>query len=277
VPAQADATTGAQWESITQEATQAGPINMTHPAKRTVDYYQKLLTAVFEFMLIGGMRSPEILKEAVGALRNAETENSLLSPSKNVDLAFAGMILDAWHRNRRYIDRAAQPKGIPLRGKAPSVEALIRAERVAHDPVALVQRLRSLKLIIRCGRGRYKPASRFAVVAEPNSLVQQHAVRSLSTLLKTIKENLAEPQASRALIERTAEVPDLPVECVTEFRKFARSQGWALLSTLNDWLESRRARGKGRHGRETVGAGVHVFAYLGNPTRRRSKHKEMSA
>lgn len=246
---------------------------MTRSADRTMDYYQKLLTAVFEFMIIGGMRSPEILTVAVRALRNAEVDNSLLSPTKNVDLAFAGMILDAWHRNRRYVDRKAQPKAIPLKGKTPSVEALIRAERVAGDPMALVERLKSLKLIVRCGRSHYKPANRFAVVAEPNSLVQQHAVRSLSTLLKTIKENLAEAQASRGLIERTAEVPDLPVECVEEFRAFARSQGWALLSTLNDWLESRRARRKGNRTRGTVGAGVHVFAYLGNPTRRRLRPK----
>jgi hypothetical protein len=246
---------------------------MTHPAKRTINYYQQLLTAVFEFMIIGGMRSPAILKVAVRALRAAEAENSLLSPRKNVDLVFAGMILDAWHRNRRYVDSAAHPKAIPLRGKTPSVEALIRAEGVAGDPVALVRRLKSLKLIVRSGRSRYKPASRFAVVAEPNSLVQQHAVRSLSTLLKTIKENLAAAQTSKGLIERTAEVPDLPVEYVAEFRDFARSQGWALLSTLNDWLESRRARRKRGKTCETVGAGVHVFAYLGDPTRRRSNRK----
>jgi hypothetical protein len=246
---------------------------MTRPAKRTLDYYQKLLTAVFEFMLIGGMRSPEVLKIAVRALRGAEVENSLLSPSKSVDLAFAGMILDAWHRNRRYLDDGAQPKAIPLRGRSPSVEALIRAERVADDPVKLVHRLKALKLIVRCGRNRYKPASRFAVVAEPNSLVQQHAVRSLSTLLKTIKGNLAETQSTRGLIERIAEVPDLPVRYVAEFREFARSQGSALLSTLNDWLELRRARRKTSNAQETTGAGVHVFAYLGNPTRRRSNSK----
>jgi hypothetical protein len=246
---------------------------MTRPAKRTVEYYQKLLTAVFEFMLIGGMRSPEVLKVAVRALRNAEVDNSLLSPSNSADLAFAGMILDAWYRNRRYVDHGAQPKAIPLCGRTPSVEALIRAERVADDPIKLIQRLKSLKLIVPCGRNLYKPANRFAVVAEPNSLVQQHAVRSLSTLLKTIKGNLSETQSSRGLIERTAEVPDLPVKYVPEFREFARSQGWALLSTLNDWLELRRARRKTDRTQKTVGAGVHVFAYLGNPTRRRSKAK----
>src|SRR5450759_5231792 len=86
---------------------------MTRPAQRTVEYYQKLLTAVFEFMLLGGMRSPEVLKIAVRALQSAEVDNSLLSPSKSADLAFAGMILDAWYRNRRYLDNGAQPKAIP--------------------------------------------------------------------------------------------------------------------------------------------------------------------
>ena len=212
---------------------------MSNSNNRTVSYYQRLLAAVFEFMLIGGMQRSQILRVATRALRGAEFDNSLLSPTNKIDLAFAGMILDAWHRNRRYVDRSAQPKAIPLRGKAPSVEALIRAEQVSHDPSELVRRLRSLKLVIRCGKNLYKPAARFAVVAEPNSIVQQHAVRSLSTLLNTIKGNLAETQRSRGLIERTAEVPDLPVEHVAEFRDFARSQGWALLSTLNDWLETR--------------------------------------
>src|SRR3984893_12720776 len=114
---------------------------MTDRAKRTIEYYQKLLAAVFEFMIIGGIRSPAIMKVAVKALQNAEIENSLVSPSKNVDLAFAGMILDAWHRNRRYIDSNAEPKPIPLKGRTPSVEALIRAERVAGSPAALAQRL----------------------------------------------------------------------------------------------------------------------------------------
>ena len=246
---------------------------MTRQAKRTAEYYQKLLTAVFEFMLIGGMRSPEILKIAVRALGVADVEKSLPKPSKGVDLAFAGMILDAWHRNRRYLDDRGRPKPLPLLGRSPSVEALVRAEHVADDPLELVRRLKSLKLIVRSGKERYRPANRFAVVAEPNSLVQQHAVRSLSTLLKTIKDNLAETQSSRGLIERTAEVPDLPIKYVAEFRDFARSQGWALLSTLNDWLELRRARGKMGRPRETIGAGVHLFAYLDNPKRRRSNLK----
>jgi hypothetical protein len=163
---------------IAKTAIYAGLIPTTHSARRTVDYYQKLLTAVFEFMIIGGMRSPVILQVTERALRIAEAENSLLSPRKHVDLAFAGMILDAWHRDRRYVDSRAQPKAIPLRGKGPSVEALIRAERVAGDPVVLVQQLKSLKLIVRCGRSRYKPADRFAVVPEPHSFLQQHAVRS---------------------------------------------------------------------------------------------------
>lgn len=213
------------------------------------------------------------MKVALKALRTAEIENSLVSPRSNVDLAFAGMILDAWHRNRRYIDSNAQPKAIPLKGKTPSVEALIRAEGVSGDPAALARRLKSLKLVVRFGRNRYKPANRFAIVAEPNSLVQQHAVRSLSSLLKTIKTNLAESRTTSGLIERTAEVPDLPVEWVPDFREFSRAQGWALLSTLNDWLESRRARRKTRHTGKTTSAGVHVFAYLGPPSRRRSSKR----
>src|SRR5262249_26584840 len=108
----------------------------------------------------------------------------------------------------------------------------------------------------------YKPTARFAIVAGRDPLIHQHVARSSAMLLKTIKHNVTRSANSPRFIERFAEVPDLPAKYVAEFREFTRSQGWAVLKTLNDWLESRRMRRAGGKRHRTVRAGVHLYAYV---------------
>ena len=84
-------------------------------------------------------------------------------------------------------------------------------------------------------------------------------------LLETVRHNLTLSHASQKLIERIAEVPDLPIEHVEAFRRFTQTQGWILLRTANDWLEARRERATGR--KTVVRAGIHLHAYVGNSRR----------
>lgn len=224
--------------------------------------YADLLTAIFEFMLMSGAAVASIQTIVQGALAEAEKAQSKTVANRDAELATAALVLDAWHRNRRYIDSNANPKAITLLGASPSVEALIRAERSQANAALVARHMRSLGLIVRVGRSLYKPADRIAVISGFNPLVQQHAARSSSNLLRTIKNNVTRPQPIRRLIERFAEVPDLPVSCKREFQQFTRAQGWAFLKTMNDWLELRRARRNPNRRVRTVRAGVHVYAYI---------------
>src|SRR5262249_7633045 len=84
--------------------------------------------------------------------------------------------------------------------------------------------------------------------------------------LETVHNNLRASQSRAKLIERIAEVPDLPSEQIPAFRKFTDAQGRIFLRTINDWLESRRAKTDPERDR-AVHAGVHVHSYLGmHPT-----------
>lgn len=229
------------------------------------DYYYRLFATLFELALVSGCKADEISTAVVAALREAQKRSSLVVRRRSTGIPLAALILDRWHRSRLYLDAEAKPKAIPLKGPAPSVEALLRAERAGRDVALLLDQLKSLRLIVKSGKGLYKPASNIAVITHLDPVVQQHAARSLSTLLSTIRHNVTSAQTTGRLIERFAEVPDLPVTCVHEFRRFTEAQAGTLLQTVNDWLESRRVTRTHKQCAPSVTAGLHVYAYFDPP------------
>ena len=197
-------------------------------------------------MLGAGVSTRELLDLCTSSLRRAESKVRSVRREESGGLVTAALVLDAWHRDRRYLDSSATPKAIRLLGAAPSVEAIIRSHKAHRKPADIARRLRTLRLVVPSGRGRYKPASDVAVISAGNPLVLQHAARALSTLLETVGKNVSRERGLKPLIERIAEVPDLPQEHVVAFQKFTQSQGRSFLRTVNDWLESRRARSSRR-------------------------------
>jgi len=232
--------------------------------------YSNVLVSIFELMLRGGIRAKDLLPTCVRALEQAEIK---AAPGRRQDdsggLVIAALVLDAWHRDRRYLNPRGRPKAVPLLGAAPSVEALVRRQRSSHRPSEIARRLRAVQLVVPCGRRLYKPASDAAVISARDPLVLQHAARALSTLVQTVGQNVSGPRNAAPLIERFAEVPDLPKRHVKAFQAFTHMQGRTFLRTVNDWLESRRARRSGRKdSSRTVRAGIHTYAYVA-PKRRR--------
>ena len=215
-------------------------------------------------MLNNGLEGRELLSVCTRALKKAESKarHGAMAPSGG--LATASLVLHAWHRDRRYLDGRAAPRAIRLLGPQPSVEALIRVQRRRGDAAAIARHLKRLRLVVPCGRNLYKPTSDIAVISRHNPLAFQHAARAVSTLLETVTKNVSgNSSRSAPLIERTAEVPDLPRTRVAAFQEFSQRQGLLLLRTINDWLESRRVRrSTGGRGRSLVRAGVHLYAYV---------------
>jgi hypothetical protein len=232
-------------------------------AKRLARDYSQVLTSVFCFMLSSGIPRTELKAMCARSLGRAENKAGLRSKDDPGGLVTAALVLDAWHRDRRYLTTGAVPKAVRLLGPAPSVEALVRAQRRQSNAAVIARRLRKLRLLVSAGQGLYRPTSDAAVISRYEPMVLQHAARALSTLLGTVTQNVTRSGHSLPLIERTAEVPDLPPEEVRAFQRFSKTQGRLLLRTINDWLESRRARKSVRRdSRSPVRAGVHVYAYV---------------
>lgn len=234
--------------------------------QRVAGEYMQVLTNVFEFMFAFGMQRTEVSAIAVKALERAKLAGGNGGVDLSGGLALAALALDAWHRDRKYLTPARRPRPVRLLGPAPSVEALIRAQPGCHSAGALARRLCSQQLIVPCGSELWKPASNIALASAFDPFAVQHVARSLAMLLGTIRQNLTGQSKSQRLIERIAEVPDLPLDQVQAFRKFTQVQGWYLLRMVNDWLESRRSKASSREGR-SVRAGIHVHTYVGPPKR----------
>jgi hypothetical protein len=232
-------------------------------SKRLEADYSNILAAIFELMLRGGIRPNDLLPLCMRSLERAEQRSRLSRKDEAGGLLTAALVLDAWHRDRRYLSTRGTPKALRLFGRAPSVEGLVRLQRVRADASGVARHLRSVRLIVPCGRGLYKPASDAVVISAKDPLVLQYTARALSTLLETVAQNVSRTPDLAPLIERCAEIPDLPRRHVKEFQSFTHAQGRTLVRTVNDWLESRRVRRpSGRALRGTVRAGIHTYAYV---------------
>jgi hypothetical protein len=245
-------------------------------SKRLELDYSIVLAAIFDLMLTGGIQSRDLLAICTRALKQAEVRVRLGQRGETGGLLIAALVLDAWHRDRRYINARAMPRAVRLLGPAPSVEALIRLQQGRRDAANVARRLRALRLVVPCGGSLYKPTSDVAVISAHDPLVLQHAAKALSTLLETVGQNVSRSRTLAPLIERIAEVPDLPRKHITAFQKFTQIQGRTFLRTVNDWLESRRARRSStKRANGTVRAGIHTYAYVASKRHRGSSLRRL--
>ena len=237
--------------------------------------YERALTSVFGLLLQCGVHQREISAMTRRAIRTAIAKSHVSGEPGGGELATLGLALDAWHRDRRYLTSKGRPKAVPLLGRIPSVEALIRTQGGQLDAAELAHRIRSLQLIEPCSGNRYRPRSDTALVSSYGPIVLQYVARCLTSLLGTVEHNLRSGPNIPPLLERTAEVPTLPITSIESFRHFSRSQGSALTRTINDWLETRRIRGPVADPQKAVRAGVHLYTYI-SPVDSRSRESTSS-
>ncbi len=232
--------------------------------------YERALTALFGLLIHCGVRHNAILVMADHAFKSAVAKAQDFRVPGGDELANIGLVLDAWHRDRRYLTSKGKPRAVPLLGRVPSVEALIRTQGRHPDAIGMAHRIRSLELIQPCLGNRYRPIGEAALVSRYGPTVLQYVARCLTSLLDTVEHNIRSAPGMPPLLERTAEVPTLPVECLESFRQFSESQGSVFMRTINDWLETRRVRVPVADAQTAVRAGVHLYVYV-SPNKRRTR------
>jgi hypothetical protein len=234
--------------------------------------YSNLLVAIFELSFRSGIQAKDLSRICIRSLKRAESKSRLnRKPEYGIPFV-AALVLDAWHRNRRYLSTKGTPRPLRLFGPAPSVEALVRLQKVPEHASDVARHLKAVQLVVRCGKNLYKPTSDVALLSarDPRDpLVLQYASRALVTLLETVGQNVSAAGNLSPLIERVAEVPDLPRREIEAFKMFTQLQGRTFIRTINDWLEARRGRRSSwRRTNGTVRAGIHTYAYIAPKCRR---------
>jgi hypothetical protein len=229
-----------------------------------------LLLSVLHFMARSGMSKAQLQQAFSKSLRELERSDSReawlrhAAPRLGDETVESG-VLRLWHRSPRYLNNDALPLAIRLYGRAPSVESLVRMQRAGSDARNVIQGLKKVGLIQRQSSGRYIPVQDAAMIGQMHALSVGHAGKAIMRLLGTVLHNTSGRKVR--LIERTARVPDLDAREAKAFADFTRRQGLAYLQSVDDWLETRRMNGRAKTRTQrsgTTGAGVHLFAYIGD-------------
>jgi len=229
-------------------------------------YCHDILHAVLLVMLRTGMSIKDITAITAAVLAAAKDQLHTKPKSDPALSAVVAGALHTWHHDRRFLDRHAKPLPLKLDSGRHSLASLVRSESREVEPKDVVTAMKRLKLVRRVAGGRYRPTTRLATIQELDPVLAEHVCQSLGRLLMTVSNNTRSRTNGLRLIERSAQVHDLPRSRLGEFRDFANTQGEAFVSSMNDWLESRRARNGEWTKLRTAQAGVHLFAFADQAT-----------
>ncbi len=228
---------------------------------------KQLLKAIFTLCSLDRSLSDSTLDKLVKDARaRARKEANKLAPRRrrSVDHDLICHVVYHWQRSPDYLDENGTPFPIPVRGPAPSVEALFKQLKVQRQfPSALVH-FKRLKRVRVTRNGLYVPISEATIIPTLTPEVVASLTQTINCLVATVLHNTSTRRSpADRLIERVAYVPDLPIAKLQEYKHFVREQAGGLVETVHDWLESQRGRtprmpdAPGR-----LVAGLHVFAFV---------------
>ncbi len=171
--------------------------------------------------------------------------------------------IQRWYRDRSLLDPDGEPIALPLLGPAPSVEWLMKRERVKCNCRQFSKDLVKYRVLERSRNGKFLPAGRHLIVRNHHPFLAEHHARSVIRLLNTARSNVSSESPAEFLIERCADVPRLPRKKLKAFREFTNQQGEAFIDTVNDWLETNNLVRTAKAKLPAAEAGVHVYAFYG--------------
>jgi hypothetical protein len=239
----------------------------TRNKKAATDGIERLLTSALTVCYLSAqVGEPTMVNLFAKASRKAKSRAALLKPNTvpSVGPDITARVIGEWTRNPKYLDDDARPLPITMRGASPSIESLFKDLGLTNYFVDGLKCLKATKLIVKSDARHYLPSGEANVVPPLAPELFAHIAETINRLVATVLWNTAKKRDKSArLIERSTFVEDLAEKDREDFLRFTREQGAALVSTVNDWLESRRTSRLSKKMRRTrvLTAGFHVFSY----------------
>ena len=163
-------------------------------------------------------------------------------------------VIECWHADPQYLDSRGAPLALPLKGKGPSLLALIERALPDVDAAAAAKSLVRLNAVHR-HKGRYLPSERYFLVTKEGGFV--HGLTALLGMLRTVERNVSGPKGA-AILERCAINPSFPVRALPTFHAHAKAVAGEFIWGMDG--DMRRAQEADPHGPRTrLGVGVFVF------------------
>jgi hypothetical protein len=221
---------------------------------------QRAVTTMLALKLQAGT-TPLELKEFVSkCLSEAIKSHKPRARRQMIGLYQIARVLRTWHLETRFLTASGGPRPLKLLGTN-GLESLIRIHFPKPMITLVLTTMRQNGLIRLRKTGHWVPTSRYARTPKPTIELLSHFAEGVSRLAETVGRNTASRRKGELLLEKAAQVSDLPRKEAKAFQKYAQTQGMAFLTAMDDWLES-RSHVKPRPSEDVCSAGVFAFAFI---------------
>lgn len=168
-------------------------------------------------------------------------------------------VMAYWNSDSRFKDARGRPLKIPLRarGGAPSLESLVRRVFPNEDLTRVAKSLLKVGAIRRQGR-LYESRERFLSLTKDPPAVHLHTILAVAGMLRTVRHNIATEGTVPTLLERSAQVPCIPVRVLPEIHARAKREFDALLWKFDSYVRTFEVEADSE---PTTCFGLGVYAY----------------
>ena len=169
----------------------------------------------------------------------------LPSPSRAdreaTEIIDAAHLLTLWFRDREFLNTGGTPRPLPLRGRGPSLDRLIRRVNPAL-PVTEVTRYLVRAGAVRRVRQGYVPVRHALSLRRLYGPQRARALRPLVSILRTLEHNMKPMSEAEGWFEWIAENPSVPVRALQKLDAKLDRYGMNLLRAFDiDMLQVRAA------------------------------------
>ena len=177
---------------------------------------------------------------------------------KVTEIIDAAHMLTLWFRDREFLNTGGTPRPLPLRGRGPSLDRLIRRVNPAL-PVAEVTRYLVRAGAVRRVRQGYVPVRHALSLRRLYGPQRARALRPLVSILRTLEHNMKPMSEVEGWFEWIAENPSVPVRALQKLDAKLDRYGMNLLRVFDiDMLQEEETR---KAGEPTVRLGIGIYRF----------------
>lgn len=218
-------------------------------------------TNVSRVALMTGMDRKDIRKVLDAQL--LEEKSSISAPDR------VAKILTAWYQDDAYTDKHQHPLPLPISGKAPSFEQLVKSFGGDMPAVTILKELKRSETVVENNEGLveiqkpYFVPNHYANRNTPelsDAQALEHGSSMLVDHINTIFHNLyRQDQAQREHIELRATNANIPQTKLNEYYELIDKKSMELLYEIDQWLESNASTDNNK-AKQRLGLGVYFIS-----------------
>jgi len=193
---------------------------------------------------------------------------------KVTEIIDAAHMLTLWFRDREFLNTGGTPRPLPLRGRGPSLDRLIRRVNPAL-PVTEATRYLVRAGAVRRVRQGYVPVRHALSFRRLYGPQRARALRPLVSLLRTLEHNMKPMSEVEGWFEWIAENPSVPVRALQKLDAKLDRYGMNLLRAFDiDMLQEAETR---KAGEPTVRLGIGIYRFEDREEPRKAKREQVEA